>query len=128
MSLSNRYMESINDGQKGGDMNTLTVKVLGYFEDGEWVAHALELDLVGTGDSFEAASEELKGAIDAQVSFAIEQGNVDLIFKSAPKKYWTIYNKAQRDTFSRTIGNNNSSSNHHGYRLMDYPLAAAQHV
>ena len=35
------------------------LNVFGYYEDGLWHAHALEMDIVGMGDSFESACEEL---------------------------------------------------------------------
>ena len=52
-------------------MNDVTINVLGYMEDGDWIAHALEMDLVGVGDSFEEAIEALNEFIEAQVSFAL---------------------------------------------------------
>ena len=37
----------------------LSINVLGYREEGQWVALALEMDLRGYGETFEAALREL---------------------------------------------------------------------
>ena len=53
---------------------TLTTRVLLYRDEGEWIAHSLELDLVGTGENEEEAKKELVGAIVTQVEFCYEKG------------------------------------------------------
>lgn len=65
-------------------MDTVTVSVLGYIEDGCWVAHALEMDIVGVGETWEQAQAVLFENIEAQVSFAKYRGDDSLIFQPAP--------------------------------------------
>lgn len=48
----------------------LRLRVVLYQEDGLWVAHSLEMDVIGVGETQEFAIEELKGNIEAQLSFA----------------------------------------------------------
>ena len=45
------------------------LRVLVYQEDEEWIAHLLEMDLVGTGSSPEEAEAELAGAFEAKVAY-----------------------------------------------------------
>jgi hypothetical protein len=82
-------------------MNThhydLQIRVLVTKEDGEFVAHALELDLVGYGASDQAALEALTEMILAQISFAAQKGDDGLIPFRAPAEYferWDVANLA----------------------------------
>ena len=67
---------------------SVKVSVLGYKEHGDWVAHALEMDLIGVGDTWEEALSELSGSIHTQVSFAKYQGDDSLIFRPAPAEFF----------------------------------------
>ncbi|HKI86373.1 MAG TPA: hypothetical protein VKA53_06485, partial [Thermoanaerobaculia bacterium] len=48
----------------------IKLRVLGYQEDGEWVALALEMDLRGYGETFQGALVELRDLVATQLSFA----------------------------------------------------------
>lgn len=61
----------------------LTINVLGYREEDEWVALALEMDLRGYGESFDAALEDLKDLVRMQISFAVQKGQPEMIQKPA---------------------------------------------
>ena len=69
----------------------LAINVLGVREDGAWCAIALEMSLRGYGETFEAALVELREAVDAQVSFAVQNGNLDQIFIPAEPHYLKLY-------------------------------------
>jgi len=62
----------------------LILRVLGYQEDGPWAAHCLETDLVGYGDTFDEAIDELKELTDMQVSFAFFKNQPSLLDHPAP--------------------------------------------
>ena len=47
----------------------IPLRVLIYLEDGEFVAHLLEMDLVGTGQTAVEAQKELHDAFEAQITF-----------------------------------------------------------
>ena len=85
---------------------SITLRVVGYYDEveQEWVAHALELDLVGTGSSKSEAEEQLKEAIIHQISFC-KQEDINL-FNPAPKRFFDIWNGAQ----SRIIRNSDKTS------------------
>jgi len=65
------------------------------YEDGLWVAHCMELDIVATGDSPDSAVNDLKDLIVAQVSCALANDNTKYLYHSAPKKVWDEYWKAE---------------------------------
>lgn len=73
-----------------------TLSILGYREDGEWVALALEMDLRGYGRTWTEALEELDELVLMQISFAHFKGQIDMIWKSAEEQYWELFRQAQR--------------------------------
>lgn len=81
----------------------LTINVLGIREDDTWCAIALEMSLRGYGRTFEDALGELEGAIDAQISFAIQHGNIDQVFIPAEPHYFKLYAELKRETIKRTL-------------------------
>ena len=76
---------------------SLSLRVLGYVEDNKWIAHCLELDLVGEGRSFPDACRHLHELIDMQVSFAVFKKNPDLLYHEAPHEYFTLFERLQRE-------------------------------
>lgn len=56
----------------GGDcgMSKLSLRVVIYPEDELWVAHSLEMDVIGVGATQAAALQELRSNIEAQLSYA----------------------------------------------------------
>lgn len=74
----------------------IKLNVLGYQDDGEWVALALEMDLRGYGKTFAQAQEELHDLIGAQFSFAAHKGQPDLLWRRAERKYWKMFEDAKR--------------------------------
>lgn len=71
----------------------LDLKVLGYQEDGKWVAHCLEMDLLGHADTFDAALADLRELVEMQVSFAMQKGQHSLLYHPAPVRFFDIYNR-----------------------------------
>ena len=74
----------------------LQLRVLGYFEDGYWVAHCLDMDIMGHGNTFEEAKAALADAIRAQISFAIFKNNLGLLWNPAPAPYHAMFQDATR--------------------------------
>ncbi len=79
----------------------LTTRVLLYRDEGEWIAHSLELDLVGTGENEEEAKKELVGAIVTQVEFCHEKGWDP--FSPAPENVFKIWEKVQLETWETVL-------------------------
>ena len=84
-------------------MNTVKVSVLGHKEDGHWVAHALEMDIIGVGDSWQGALAELNGNIRAQVSFARSLGDDSLVFRAAPAHLFRKFNWRRLNSIWRSF-------------------------
>lgn len=73
----------------------LRLRAVLYREDGLWVAHALEMDLIGTGATEAAAVRELRSNVEAQLSFAKQENSNP--FRPAPseiQKLWEETNLA----------------------------------
>lgn len=81
----------------------LCLRVVGYMKEGDYVAHCLEMDLIGVGSNFNEALEELKANIDSQCSFAVFKDNPDLLWHPAEEKFFEIFD----GLFKRRIMNFN---------------------
>ena len=62
----------------------LPFRVLLYSERGEYVAHAIELDLIGAGASPNKALADLRNAVEAQITFAMQMNDPALLHFPAP--------------------------------------------
>ena len=60
-----------------------SLNVLGYREQDEWVALAMEMDLRGYGSTFSEALEELADLVQTQIEFAQFKDQPELIWKPA---------------------------------------------
>jgi len=69
----------------------IPLRVVFYKEDGDWIAHCLECDLIGHGATREAALECLTEAIVLQLEFSIEQDNIDNLFRPAPAEFFAKF-------------------------------------
>ncbi len=70
----------------GTNMNTyrIPLRVVFYKEDERWVAHCLEFDLCGDGESKAEALESLSEAIAIQVQETVESKNFRNLVSPAP--------------------------------------------
>lgn len=68
------------------------LNVLGYQEDGAFVALALEMDLRGYGDTQDSALADLDDQVVMQLTFAMQTtGSLDSAFMPAEEKYFQHY-------------------------------------
>jgi len=81
----------------------LTLRVLGYLDDGEWAAHCLETDLIGWGETFKEAVEALNELTEMQVSFAIQRNQPSLLDHPAPPEIWQLYERTTSERL-RVLG------------------------
>lgn len=70
---------------------SLTIRAVLYREDGCWIAHCLEFDLIGHGDTRESALQMLTQAIEIQVEQTIEHENLDNLFAPADGKFFAMF-------------------------------------
>ncbi len=73
--------------------------VLLYREDGQWVAHCLQLDLVESGDTSEEAEESLAGVIQHHIQWAWEDDDIEDLFHPAPPEVWKMFFAAEPQGF-----------------------------
>jgi hypothetical protein len=67
--------------------------------DGEYVAHCLDLDLVGSGSDIDGAVNQLNDAVRAVVFFCMKRGAKDVSAHChrAPSEYWEKFREALGD-------------------------------
>lgn len=80
--------------------------VLGYHEDGEWVALALELDLRGYGATWEEALDELTDCIVMQISFAEYKNQPEMIMHPADSTYFALFAQVKNDRMRNLYARN----------------------
>lgn len=84
---------------------TLYFRVLGYQTDTKsWAAHCLETDLVGYGDSFKAALNNLLELTEMQFTFAQHKNQPSLLDKPAPVEIFETYNQLLRSKLEKYFG------------------------
>lgn len=66
-----------------------------YFEAGWWIAHCLELDIVAEGKTPTAALRDLMDLARVQVETAMDDGDLESIFRPAPPNIWSMFAKAE---------------------------------
>ena len=96
-------VEDVARMPEGGVTMDLTINVLGAREDDSWCAIALEMSLRGYGTTFEQALEELHGAIEIQISFALQHDNLDQIFIPAEPHYCKLYADMKREALKHRL-------------------------
>ncbi len=75
---------------------SIKLNIVVYKEGEEWVAHCLQMDIVASGRSAKAVEADIIGLIKTQMRFAIDNGNVENLFKPAPSEIWKMIGQARR--------------------------------
>ncbi len=73
------------------------LRVLFYREDDAVIAHCLEFDLIGDGETHEEAMQSLADAIAVQIAEVLESKNVDNLFHPAPGEYFRMFAEGHSD-------------------------------
>jgi hypothetical protein len=74
----------------------LSIRVLIYKEDRQFVAHALELDILAYGGTESAAKKELEGLLANQLSFAACIGKPEIVNFPAPQEFFDRWEQANQ--------------------------------
>ena len=80
-----------------------SIRVLFCKEDSLWVAHALEMDLLGYGKTTQLALKDLQKSMEAQFSFAAYKGHPESIFFPAPPEIVKRWEAAQVSSLKKAI-------------------------
>ena len=67
------------------------LRIVVYQEDGDWVAHCLEFDLVGAGSNRKEAMSLLAEAVSIQAEESFKSGNLRNLFSPADGKYFQMF-------------------------------------
>jgi len=62
--------------------------VVFYCEDNDWYGHCLEFDLVESGSTLPEAKANIIDVIRAHIEWALQNDNMEHLFRSAPIEYW----------------------------------------
>ena len=81
----------------------LQIRVLVYQEGGQFVAHALEMDLLGYGRTEKSAVKELCSLIDSQLSFARFKNDDSLLAFPAAKEYFERWETAHAAALKKMV-------------------------
>ena len=77
---------------------SISLRVLLWEEGGEVYAHALEVDLLGSGPTEQAALDDLLQALDTQVSFAALHNEESAISHPAPKEDFDRWEELHKES------------------------------
>ncbi len=67
-----------------------------HYVDGDYVAHCLDMDLVGTGETKDDAVCALNTAVRALVYFALKSREFEMLSTKAPERYWDLFSEASK--------------------------------
>jgi hypothetical protein len=84
---SNSYQKIVKN------MKTLRIplRIVFYKEDEQWIAHCLEFDVAGNGDTKFEAAESLVTAMRIQVEQSIKHNNSRNLFSPADGRYFGMF-------------------------------------
>jgi hypothetical protein len=102
------------------------VSVIVLRDGSTWTALALEMDIRGYGSSRKAAVDDALAMITAQVSFAVQMGHAESVWKPAEEKYWRMWENARRNQFVAEISGSEPPADEIA-DLVPIPLLALKH-
>ncbi len=76
--------------RKNSDIS-INANILTKEENGFFVAHCLEFDIVATADTVDHAQRECVALICAQIEYAFTHDNLDNLYHSAPAEVWAEF-------------------------------------
>jgi hypothetical protein len=110
---------------KKSNICNVTLNILGYREDNEWVALALEMDLRGYGKNFDEAMAELKELVAMQISFAHSKGQPEMILRPADPIWFQRFAEVRSDCLASMMKPAAHQSIHNNYEVAGMPIPTA---
>jgi len=84
-------------------LGSIPIRVVLYQEDGRWIAHCLEFDLLGDGATQEDALQCLKGAIQTQIDAVVDHDSLESLYFPAEGKYFRMYAEGREIALKATV-------------------------
>ena len=72
----------------------IPLRVVFYQDEGDWIAHCLEFDLLGDGPTKEEAARQLEKAIATQFECFLENRDINNLFCPAPAEIQRMFAEA----------------------------------
>ena len=69
----------------------MPLQIVLYKEQARWIAHCLEFDLLGDGETEQQAVQMLATAVGIQLEDALQSGNMNNLFCPADGKFFQIF-------------------------------------
>jgi hypothetical protein len=104
-SRPSRTDKKTRDSSAQASFSPVLLNVLGYREEAEWVALALEMDTRGYGDTFTAAVKELYDLVLTQLSFARFKGQPELIWTPAEPIWFERFDEVRKERLNAWLFN-----------------------
>ena len=95
------------------------LSILGFPEENEWVALALEMDLRGYGATFGEAVDDLRDLVMMQISFALFKGQPEMIWKPADPVWFERFAEARLE---RLRGLAAPAQENGGFKIRGMPI------
>jgi hypothetical protein len=73
----------------------IPLRVVYYQDDGDWIAHCLEFDLIGDGPTKMEAARQLEKAIATQFDCFLENDDIHNLFSPAPAEIQRLFAEAE---------------------------------
>ncbi|MGD0100496.1 MAG: hypothetical protein ABSC60_09135 [Acidobacteriota bacterium] len=102
----------------------VSFNILGYREDNEWVALALEMDLRGYGKTFEEAHKELQDLVNVQIGFALAKDHPEMIFKPADPIWFEVFAQSRHTCLAEMLKPSHNTA-HSDYEVATLQIPAA---
>jgi hypothetical protein len=115
----------MSSNPKKSKICNVTLNVLGYRDDNEWVALALEMDLRGYGRTFNEAVKELQEIVAMQISFAHFKGQPEMILKPADPIWFERFAEVRSACLASMMEPADHKSIHSEYEISGMPIPAA---
>lgn len=81
--------------QAGAELS-INLSAVVYQENGTWLGHCLELDIVAEGTDADDALDALVSLCDFQIKVALDEGDLESVFRPAPPETWRMFSAARR--------------------------------
>ncbi|HEX4144635.1 MAG TPA: hypothetical protein VHY91_14105 [Pirellulales bacterium] len=69
----------------------IPLRIVFYQDEGEWIAHCLEFDLLGDGPTKDEAARQLEKAIATQFESFLENKDINNLFSPAPAEIQRMF-------------------------------------
>ena len=78
-------------GRSNNGKLNIALRMIVYREGDWWYAHCLELDIVAEGETADNAMRDLEDLCRFQIETALEEGDLDSVFRPAPPAAWRMF-------------------------------------